>query len=150
MNYRQCIPFVVEDDDSFALLLERAFLKAGVPNGNVRRYRDGEAALAALGSREVCWPSVVTLDIELPGMSGLSVLKQIRSHEPYLALPAFVLTGRNDPGFVTEAYALRANGYWVKPHGPRELQEIVVSMLEFLRRPEQGRLPRCLPNPWTC
>lgn len=150
MNYSQCIPFVVEDDDNFALLLERAFLKAGVPVGNVRRYRDGETALAALGSLGVLLPSVVTLDLELPGMSGLSVLKQIRSHEPLRGLPAFVLTGRQDPEHVTEAYALRANGCWVKPYGPWELQEIVIAMLEFLGRPEPSRLPRCLPNPWTC
>jgi CheY-like chemotaxis protein len=149
MNYRQLVPFVVEDDDDFALLLERAFQKAGVPDGNVRRYRDGETALAALKSSDVVLPSVVTLDIELPGMSGLSVLRQIRSHKPFLDLPTFVLTGREDPGYVTEAYALRANGYWVKPSGPWEFQEIVTAILEFLRRPGAVRLPRCLPNPWT-
>lgn len=150
MNYRHCFPFVVEDDDNFALLLERAFHKAGVPDGNVRRYRDGEAALAALGSIGVLSPSVFTVDIELPGMSGLSVLKQIRSHEPLLSLPVFVLSGRGDPEHVTEAYALRANGYWVKPYGLWELQEIVGAILEFPRRPQASRLPRCIPNPLTC
>ena len=149
MNHSRCFPLVVEDDDDFALLLRRAFLKAGVPDGNVRRYRDGEAAVEALRSLGVFPPSVVTLDMELPGMSGLSVLKQIRSQETLLDLPVFVLSGREDSGHVIEAYALRVKGYWVKPSGPWKLQEIVMEILESLRRPGERRLPGCLPNPWT-
>ena len=147
MNRTECIPFVIEDDDGFAMLLGRAFRKAGVPDGNVRRFRDGEAVLSALGTIGVPRPSVLTLDLELPGMSGLSVLKDIRSHEQFQDLPAFFLSGREDPLQVAEAYALGAGGYWVKPQTLWELQEIVQTIMDSYWRRGQRPLPGCLPNP---
>ena len=78
MDRLHCFPTLVEDDDNFALLLRRALRKAGVPDGNIRWYRDGEGALADLLSREVVPPSVVLLDLDLPGISGLSVLTRLR------------------------------------------------------------------------
>jgi len=150
MNHRDYFPVLVEDDDDFALLLTRAFLKEGVPERNVRRFADGEAALTALRTVGVLMPSFLTLDIELPGMSGLSVLKQVRAQASFVNLPAFFLSGREDPGTVTEAYALRANGYWVKPSETWELQEVVTAIIDSIGRPGPSRLPGCLPNPWTC
>src|ERR1043165_9047766 len=129
MNYRHYHPFVVEDDEDFAILLQRAFLKAGVPDGNVRRYRDGEGALADLLSVDALRPSVLLLDMELPGMTGLSVLEQVRACERLTHLPAFVLSGRDDGHMVRAAQTLGARGYWVKPHSPRELLEVVRGML---------------------
>jgi DNA-binding response OmpR family regulator len=132
MNYRHCFPFVVEDDDDFALLLRHAFLKAGVPPGNIRRYRDGEGALAHLASIDVIRPSALVLDFELPGMTGLDVLERVRACERLVNLPAFVLSGRDDGDLVAAALALGARGYWVKPHGNGPLLEIVKGMLGSL------------------
>ena len=141
MNHRQCFPFVVEDDDDFALLVRRAFLKAGVPNGNVRRYRNGEGALADLVSVDVIRPSVLLLDMELPGMTGLSVLERVRACERLANLPAFVLSGRDDGHMVAAAQALGARGYWMKPHGPGELLPIVRGMLGSLNGDGDAMLP---------
>ena len=111
MNYLHYYPFVVEDDDNFVLLLRRAFQKAGVPDGNVRRYSDGEGALADLLSIDVIRPSALLLDIELPGMTGLSVLERIRACERLAHVPAFILSGRAEGNFIAEARALGARGY---------------------------------------
>jgi DNA-binding response OmpR family regulator len=129
MDRLHCFPALVEDDDNFALLLRRALRKAGVPDGNVRWYRDGEGALADLLSVDAVPPSVVLLDLDLPGISGLSVLAKIRSCGPLENLPAFILSGREDPAPISSATALRAGGYWVKPWSCRELQDIVESIL---------------------
>src|SRR5690242_11433366 len=125
MNCRHFFPFVVEDDDDFALFLRRAFLKAGVPPENIRRYRDGEGALAHLTSIDVIRPSALLVDIDLPGMTGLSVLERVRACEGLTNLPAFILSGRNDGDLVAAALALGVRGYWVKPHGNGPLLEIV-------------------------
>src|SRR4029079_15643116 len=123
MTHRHwCFPLVVEDDDDFALLLHHAFGKAGVPGGNVRRYPNGEAALVDLREANIVQPSLLTLDMELPGMSGLSVLERIRSYGSFVNLPAFFISGRTESSLISSAYALRAKGYWAKPQNLRDLQ----------------------------
>jgi DNA-binding response OmpR family regulator len=141
MKYRHYFPFVVEDDEDFALLLQRALLKAGVPGGNVRRYRDGEGALADLVSVDVLRPSVLLLDMDLPGMTGLSVLERVRACERLVDLPAFVLSGRDDGHMVRTAQALGARGYWMKPHSSGELLQIVRGMLGSLNGDGCAMLP---------
>jgi chemosensory pili system protein ChpA (sensor histidine kinase/response regulator) len=140
MNYRQFFPFVVEDDDDFAQLLGRAFLKAGVPDGNVRRYRDGEGALAHLASIDVIRPSALLLDIDLPGMTGLSVLERVRTCGRLAYLPAFFLSGRDDGHLIAAARSLGARGYWLKPQGNGMLLEIVKAMLGSLDGAEHASL----------
>jgi CheY-like chemotaxis protein len=147
MRHRHCFPFVVEEDDDFALMLQRALQKAGVPKGNVHRFRDGESALNTLRTIDVVRPSLVFLDLQLPGMSGLSLLERLRSWERLEHLPAFVLSGQAEPDHVASAYALRAGGYWVKPGSDSELLEIVQGILESLGRLGRTPLPRCLPDP---
>jgi len=141
MNYHHYFPFVVEDDDDFVVLLRRAFLKAGVPDGNVRRYRDGESALADLMSIDVIHPSALLLDIDLPGMTGLSVLERVRACERLANMPAFVLSGRDDGRFVAAAHALGAHGFWVKPYSNGTLLEIVRGMLGSLHGDGVASLP---------
>lgn len=139
MNHLQCFPFFVEDDDSFALLLRRALVKKGVPEANIRRYCNGEDVLEDLLSTDHLRPSALLLDLELPGMSGLSVLGRIRSCRRLARLPAFMLSGREDHAFVAQACALGACGYWVKPIGTAALEEIVGGILDSLKDP--GRTP---------
>src|SRR6185436_18507041 len=146
MNNRHHVLFVVEDDDDFAILLQRALLKAGVPASNVRRYRDGEAALADLMSIDIIRPSALFLDIDLPGMSGMSVLERVRSCERLANLPVFVLSGREDGHFVAKAHVLGARGYWVKPQGNGVLREIVEGVLGRLNGDGYATLPGNLLN----
>jgi DNA-binding response OmpR family regulator len=141
MNYRHCYPFIVEDDDNFALLLKRAFVKAGVPDGNIRRYRDGQAAMADLVAIDVIRPSALLLDLELPGMTGLAVLERIRACERLADLPAFFLSGRDDDHLVAAARALGARGYWVKPFRNGTILEIVQGILDSLDRDGCALLP---------
>ena len=147
MKHRHCFPFVVEEDDGFALMLQRSLLEAGVPKGNVHRFRDGESALTALRTIDIVRPSLVLMDLQLPGMSGLSLLEKLRSWERLEQLPAFVLSGQAEPKHVASAYALRAGGYWLKPGSDNELFEIVRGILESLGSPGRISLPRCLPDP---
>jgi DNA-binding response OmpR family regulator len=132
MNYRHGPLCFVEDDDDFALLLRRALLKAGVSDDNLRRYRDGEGALADLLWSEVLRPSALLLDIDLPGMSGLSVLERVRACDRLANLPSFILSGRDDHPCVATAHALGARGYWVKPQSHGTLLRIIGGMLDSL------------------
>ena len=146
MNLENCFPLLVEDDDSFAMLVVRALRKAGVPEGNVRRYRDGERALAELLVASSVRPSVIILDLDLPGISGLVLLKRIRSWEPLATLPAFILSGRGEGEHVRRAYDLGARTYCVKPLGVHTLQSLIGGILSSLRG-EAVFLPGSLPDP---
>jgi CheY-like chemotaxis protein len=76
-------------------------------------------------------PSVVLLDLRMPGVDGFEVLKQVR-HEPRLnCLPITVFTGSNDPEHHARAHELGANSVVVKPFKIERFFEAVKSITDF-------------------
>lgn len=109
---------LVEDNDDDADLTEMAFREANISNPIVR-VRDGVEALARLhgsgGARPEPLPVVVLLDLKLPRVSGIEVLKSIRASESTRHLPVVVLTSSDEDRDRIEAYAHFANSYVRKP-----------------------------------
>jgi CheY-like chemotaxis protein len=107
---------LVEDNPMDVDLTRRAFAKRNIVNP-LQVARDGEEALAWLGR----WaageplPVVILLDLKLPRVSGLEVLKQLKSHDTFARLPVVVLTTSREDADVEAAYALGVNSYIVKP-----------------------------------
>ena len=79
--------------------------------------RDGEDALARLASweRGQPIPAVILLDLKLPRISGIEVLRQIRAHPRFGTLAVVVLTSSAETTDVAAAYAAGASSYIVKP-----------------------------------
>jgi len=79
--------------------------------------RDGEEALAYLARWEAgeAVPIFILLDLKLPKISGLEVLRQLKEHPTYSAIPVIVLTTSAEDQDVDEAYKLGCNSYIVKP-----------------------------------
>ena len=109
---------LVEDNDDDADLTEMAFREAKVSNP-ILRARDGVEALAHLHGSEgravTDLPVVVLLDLKLPRIGGLEVLKSIRSTEATKHLPVVILTSSDEDRDRIEAYAHFANSYVRKP-----------------------------------
>jgi two-component system, response regulator len=109
---------LVEDNDDDAELTTMAFHEANVGNPIVR-VKDGVEALALLhgtdGASPAPLPVVVLLDIKLPRVSGLDVLKAIRTTETTKHLPVVMLTSSDEQRDRKEAYAHFANSYVRKP-----------------------------------
>jgi len=109
---------LVEDNDDDAELTEMAFRDANISNPIVR-VRDGVEALALLhgAGAEVSapLPVVVLLDLKLPKVGGIEVLKSIRASEATKHLPVVVLTSSDEDRDRIEAYAHFANSYVRKP-----------------------------------
>lgn len=107
---------LVEDNPVDVDLTLRAFERRKLTNPIVVA-RDGEEALAWLSRWEAgeALPLVILLDLKLPRVDGLEVLRQIREHPISYDLPVVVLTSSSDDGDVKEAYRLHANSYIVKP-----------------------------------
>jgi len=115
------IIFVIEDNDDDAELALRAFQRAKIPNPIVR-VRDGAQALDYLfargqyaGKNPGELPAVTLLDLNLPKLSGLEVLKAIRANERTKHLPIVILTYSNEEKDRLSAYHHFANSYVLKP-----------------------------------
>ena len=82
---------------------------------------DGEEALDCLYKRgkfinENDYPSVILLDIKMPKMAGLDVLKHIRADSQFRMIPVIMLTSSIDKNDMIESYKIGANSYVVKPY----------------------------------
>jgi CheY-like chemotaxis protein len=112
---------LVEDNASDEKLTVLAFRKCGVAN-DVVVTRDGAAALDYIfgtgkhaGRDASVLPSVVLLDLKLPKIDGLDVLRRIRADERTKLLPVVVLTASKEEEDVLNSLSLGANAYVSKP-----------------------------------
>lgn len=107
---------LVEDNPMDADLTVRAFRRRKVTNP-ITVVRDGEEALALIPAWEAgaALPVVVLLDLKLPKVPGLEVLRQLKSHADLRRIPVVVLTTSVEEKDIQAAYALGANSYIVKP-----------------------------------
>lgn len=117
----QAVFLIVEDNSDDALLLRLAFNKARIINP-VHVVTSGEEAVSYLNGTgkyqnrvEFPLPQLVLLDLNMPGMGGLELLRWIRQDPDLCKLRVIVLSGSDAMRDVSEAYAAGANSYLVKP-----------------------------------
>ena len=121
----------VEDEEHDVIFFRLAAETAGL-NNPVQVARDGREAIDYLsGARKFAdrvqfpLPGIVLLDLKLPQVPGLDVLKFIRS-QPHLAkVVVLVFSSSDHDSDIEAAYALGANSYIVKPANPSELNRAV-------------------------
>lgn len=111
---------LVEDNPDDALLTRRALqrCRAGcdlVVAGTGEEALDLLHGTAKGGNRATLRPDLVLLDLQLPGISGLEVLRRLRANEGTRTIPVVVLTSSRVPEDVTACYELGANSYLQKP-----------------------------------
>ncbi len=107
---------LVEDNPVDLDLTLRAFAHHNLASP-IQVARDGQEALDWIprwGAGETL-PLVILLDLKLPRVDGLEVLRQLREHPVSRDLPVVVLTSSSEDRDVKAAYALHANSYIVKP-----------------------------------
>jgi len=112
---------LVEDDPNDAELIMRVFRKHNLANAMVH-VKDGAEALDFLlapdgdgqGAARVA-PKVVLLDLKLPKVNGIEVLRRIKSDERTKTIPVVVLTSSREERDLQDAYALGVNSFVTKP-----------------------------------
>jgi CheY-like chemotaxis protein len=107
---------IVEDRATDIDLTKRAFAKRHLLNP-IQVARDGEEALAYMDRWEAGepLPVFILLDLRLPKISGLEVLRELKNHSTYSRIPVIVLTTSTEDRDVEEAYKLGCNSYILKP-----------------------------------
>lgn len=122
------ILFVEDNPDDVELTL-LAFKKYNFSN-EIIVARDGQEALDILfppkeKSKQSRLPDIILLDLKLPKVSGLEVLKQIKDHPETRIIPVIVLTTSNEERDLRDSYRLGVNSYIRKPVGFNKFVEVV-------------------------
>ncbi|HEX4496521.1 MAG TPA: response regulator [Thermoanaerobaculia bacterium] len=107
---------LVEDDDGHATLVERNLRRSGLDNGFIR-LKDGQEALDFLLGAEAPRREsyVLLLDIKMPRVDGIEVLKRLKADPWTATLPVIMLTTTDDPREIERCYQLGCNVYVTKP-----------------------------------
>jgi CheY-like chemotaxis protein len=136
MHFEPASILLVEDEEAHARLTERAIRKAGNAN-RIHVVPDGEQALDYLFHRgqysdpakHPC-PGLILLDIKLPGIDGIEVLKQIKADPILRKIPVIMLTTSERDEDIAGSYCHYANSYLTKPVGFKEFEE-KIRQLDF-------------------
>ena len=111
---------LVEDNPLDAELILRALAKAGLAN-NVLRLPDGQEALDYLfrrgryAERADTLPRLLLLDLKMPRVGGIEVLKTIKADERMRRIPVVIMTSSQEEKDIAQSYELGTNSYVVKP-----------------------------------
>ena len=124
---------LVEDNDNDAELT-LAILEKCKPAIGVDVVRDGEEALdylhrrGAYATRPQGDPVVVLLDIKMPKITGVEVLREVKSNEKLKCIPVVMLTSSREAPDLRECYRLGANGYVVKPVEAKHFTQAITNI----------------------
>jgi two-component system, response regulator len=128
---------LIEDNIDDERLTLRALRKNNIMNEVVVAC-DGQEAIdylfgsGAFSGRDMTvMPAVVVLDLKLPKLSGLEVLRRIRGEGPTRRIPVVVLTSSEDEVQIEESYALGANSFIKKPTDPTDFSEMILQVAMY-------------------
>lgn len=132
---------MAEDDDGHAMLITRALLKSGIVH-ELKRFGNGQELLdfcTHSGASEgfaIQGSYVLLLDIRMPKVDGIDVLKELKGHEVLRNIPVVILTTTSNPDEVKLCHDLGCNAYVVKPVQHLEFGETIQRLGEFLQKME--------------
>jgi CheY-like chemotaxis protein len=111
---------MIEDDEGHARLIEKNIRRAGV-NNKITPFGNGTDAVGYLfgsdrtGAANKSKPLLVLLDLNLPDMTGVDILKRIKTNDHLKRIPVVVLTTTDDAAEIQRCYDLGCNVYITKP-----------------------------------
>jgi CheY-like chemotaxis protein len=129
---------LVEDDDGHATLVERNLKRAGLANG-IQRLKDGQEAIdfvlgkGAYSGLSTPHSMLILLDIKMPRVDGVEVLRQLKSNPQTARVPVIMLTTTDDPREIDRCYELGCSVYISKPVDYQAFVEAINRLGMFLQ-----------------
>ncbi len=115
---------IVEDNPDNMYVLDHLLTHRGY---RVQQAISGEEALSQVREYR---PALVLMDMQMPGMDGYAVVREIRRHPEFALLPVIAVTASNMPGDREQTLIAGCTDYVAKPINPRELLRLVEHYLE--------------------
>jgi CheY-like chemotaxis protein len=137
MTHQTPTILITEDDDGHAFLIEENLTRAGL-QAPFLRFSDGQEVLDFLFERttdpkfERGHPYLLLLDIRMPKVDGVEVLRQVKSEAGLRKLPVIMLTTTDDPREVERCHAEGCNSYIQKPVSWEGFASAINKLGEFL------------------
>ena len=134
----EVVILIVEDDDGHALLTEKNLRRAGIRN-EMLRFKDGQEILDFLfrkgegRKRENQAAYLLLLDIRIPKIDGVEVLRQIKQDGELRKIPVIMLTTMDDPREVEACHQLGCSHYIVKPVEYDKFADVLRQLGLFLK-----------------
>lgn len=138
---------ITEDDDGHAFLIEDNLRRAGIA-APFLRFSDGQEALDFLFGRtsdphfQRGKPYLLLLDIRMPKVDGVEVLRQIKEDPELRKIPTIILTTTDDPREVERCHALGCNNYIQKPVSWESFAAAITKLGQFLSLIQVPRIER--------
>jgi CheY-like chemotaxis protein len=114
---------LVEDDKIDAMTVRRAMRDLKITN-TLDHVNDGLEALDYLKGKDQM-PCIILLDLNMPRMNGIELLKVLKAHPTFKSIPVIVLTTSNDEKDKVESFMLSVAGYMLKPVDYRKFVEVI-------------------------
>ena len=134
----EVVILIVEDDDGHARLIEKNLRRASIKN-EMLRFADGQQILDFLfrrgegRQRKDFAPYLLLLDIRIPKIDGVEVLRQIKQDEELRKMPVIMLTTTDDPREVDACHRLGCSHYIVKPVEYEKFSAVLGQLGLFLK-----------------
>jgi CheY-like chemotaxis protein len=128
---------LAEDDENDVILFRRAFAKV---EGEIALHvvEDGVEAISYLRGEgrfsdraKYPFPTMLILDLKMPRVDGLGVLRWLADHEDCAIIPALMFSSSSQSRDIQEAFGLRVNAYFNKPSNPEELASLLNTIFAF-------------------
>ena len=116
---------IVDDSSAIRKIVQRMLRQTEMAIGSVYEAGDGIEAIAVLKDKQV---SLIFSDINMPNMSGLEFLKEVRVNEAWKKIPIVMITTEGSQASVMEALDLGAVGYVRKPFTPAQITDTLVGL----------------------
>ena len=129
----EVVILIAEDDDGHARLIEKNLTRAGLRN-HIERFDNGQAVLDFLfrrgggNQRALDTPYLLLLDIRMPQVDGIEVLRKVKQDPELRKVPVIMLTTTDDPREVERCHAIGCASYIVKPVDYDKFAEAIKSL----------------------
>ncbi len=137
MTVENLLILLAEDDEGHASLVQRNLARCGIAN-QILHFPDGQEVLDFIfcagkyAGRVPNGPLLVLLDINMPRVDGVGVLRRLKAEEKTASLPVIMLTTTDDPREVQRCYDLGCSVYVTKPVAYEEFVEAIKRLGLFL------------------